>query len=63
MEGKATFTKANGDTFKGSFKNNEFYIGTYTEKKTGSYFKGHFKDGNPDAGNGTWYSKRGKILH
>lgn len=61
MEGdNVTFTYENGDTFQGSFKNNEFLKGRYTIKADGSYFDGTFKNGQPDQG--SWYSKSGTPL-
>lgn len=61
MEGDdVTFTYDNGDTFNGSFKNNQFLKGRYTIKADGSYFDGTFKNGQPDKGQ--WYSKSGTPL-
>ena len=56
----ALFRYPNGDEFRGTFKNNAFYEGTYTIKEDGSYFTGTFKNGQPDKG--TWYDKNGKII-
>ena len=56
----AIFKYPNGDEFRGTFKNNAFYEGTYTIKEDGSYFTGTFKNGQPDKG--TWYDKNGKII-
>lgn len=54
------FTYANGDTFVGSYKDNEPYQGRYTLSEDGSYSEGLFKDIN--AGNTAWYDKNGKKL-
>lgn len=56
----AFFRYENGDTYRGIFKDNLFYRGTYTKKNDGSYFKGFFKDGDPY--NGTWYDKSGRKI-
>lgn len=50
----------NGDVFKGSFKNNYFEEGTYTQAVNGEYFKGIFSNGQPSIG--AWYSKDGKKI-
>lgn len=61
LSGKdAIFRYPNGDEFRGTFKNNAFYEGTYTIAEDGSYFTGTFKNGQPDKG--TWYDKNGKII-
>lgn len=61
MQGKnAIFRMSNGDTFEGEFRENRFYEGRYTVKEDGSYFKGTFKNGQPDQGN--WYDKNGNRL-
>ncbi len=57
MEGPAVYTTSDGDVFKGTFKANEYYVGTYTIKKNGEYFMGTFKDGQPDKGD--WFDKYG----
>jgi hypothetical protein len=54
------FKYANGDIFKGKFRENSFYYGTYTVAEDGSYFAGSYKNGQPDGG--TWYSKDGKVI-
>ena len=54
------FTYANGDTFVGSYKDNEPYQGRYTLSEDGSYSEGLFKD--IYAGNTAWYDKNGKKL-
>lgn len=54
------FKYANGDVFKGKFRDNSFYYGTYTVAEDGSYFSGSYKNGQPDGG--TWYSKDGKVI-
>lgn len=60
MQGQTTYTAENGDTFVGTFKNNEYHQGRYTVKENGEYFEGIFK--NKDPFNGKWYSKDGKRL-
>ncbi|MDE7350549.1 MAG: protein kinase [Muribaculaceae bacterium] len=60
MEGKATYTLANGDLFEGTFKANQFSDGRYTVKETGEYFEGTFKNMEPS--HGAWKDKNGKIL-
>ncbi|MBD5305962.1 MAG: protein kinase [Bacteroides sp.] len=60
MNGEATYTYKNGDTFVGTFRNNQYYKGKYTQKKNGEYFEGTFKNGQPDKG--TWHDKNGKPL-
>lgn len=54
------FKYANGDTFRGKFRNNAFYYGTYTIASDGSYYVGSYKNGQPDGG--TWYNKNGKVI-
>ena len=56
----AFFTYGNGDTFEGSFDNNLFKEGKYTNIKAGEYFVGSFTNGQPDKGK--WYDKNGKEL-
>lgn len=55
MDGKASYTLSNGDTFVGTFKNNKYHEGRYTIKRTGEYFVGTFKNGEPDRGK--WHDK------
>lgn len=55
------FTYDNGDTFEGTFDNNAFKEGKYTNLKEGEYFIGSFTDGAPDKGK--WYDKNGKELN
>lgn len=57
MDGEATYTLSNGDTFEGTFGANEFVEGKYTIKSTGEYFIGTFKNKMP--GQGTWYTADG----
>ena len=56
----AYFKYPNGDIFEGEFRNNSFFWGTYTIAEDQSYFKGSFKNGQPDSGN--WYDKNGKHI-
>ena len=60
FEGETVYTLVNGDTFEGTFVNNEYSTGKYTEKESGGYFIGTFKNGEPDAG--TLYDKDGNII-
>lgn len=60
MNGEATYSYKNGDTFVGSFRNNQYHKGKYTQKSNGEYFEGTFKNGQPDRGR--WYDKYGKPL-
>ena len=60
MNGETTYTLTNGDTFVGTFKNDKYYNGKYTQKSNGEYFEGTFKNGQPDKG--SWYDKNGKKL-
>lgn len=60
MNGETTYTFTNGDTFVGTFKNDKYYKGKYTQKSNGEYFEGIFKNGQPDKG--SWYDKNGKKL-
>ena len=54
------FKYANGDEFRGKFRNNAFHYGTYTIASDGSYYVGSYKNGQPDGG--TWYNKNGKVI-
>jgi serine/threonine protein kinase len=54
------FKYANGDTFRGKFRNNSFYFGRYTIAKDQSYFDGYYSNGQPSSGN--WYDKNGKVI-
>lgn len=60
MEGQTTYTLANGDVFKGTFKDNEYHQGRYTIKSSGEYFEGTFKNSAPDKGH--WYDKNGNKI-
>lgn len=57
MEGETKYTHRSGDTFEGTFKNNQYAKGKYTIKKTGEYFVGTFKNGQPEEGK--WFNKNG----
>lgn len=54
------YTVSNGDTFVGSFRDNEFYEGRYTSKKDGRYFVGSFKGFMPNEGQ--WYDINGEPI-
>ena len=56
----ALFRYPNGDEFRGTFKDNAFYEGTYTIKEDGSFFIGTFKNGQPDKG--SWYDRNGRKI-
>lgn len=60
MEGQATYTLRNGDTFKGTFSSDKYHNGRYISKASGEYFEGTFKNGAPDKG--TWYDRNGNII-
>lgn len=61
LNGSCTIFKYdNGDSFEGTFTNNEFDTGTYTIAKDGSCFVGSFKGGQPEKG--VWYDKNGNII-
>lgn len=60
LEGEATYTLDNGDTFIGTWKDNKYHKGRYTLNEDGSYFEGSFKNGEPD--NGQWYDKNGNNI-
>ena len=61
FEGHATYIYAIGDKFVGIFKNNYFQQGTYT-CGNGNYFRGGFKEGQPDLKSGKWYNALGEEL-
>jgi len=54
---KGFFQFPNGDTYEGTFVDNFFGTGTYTQKENGDYFVGSFKDGNPEKG--SWFNSGG----
>lgn len=60
MEGQTLYTLSNGDTFVGTFQNNEYEHGKYTDKASGEYFEGSFRNKVPYKGN--WCSADGKVL-
>lgn len=60
MEGKTKYVHRSGDTFVGTFENNQYSNGKYTISSTGEYFEGTFKNGQPDKGK--WYNKNGKEI-
>ena len=61
LTGKDCYFKyANGDTFRGKFRNNAFYYGTYTIASDKSYYVGYYKNGQPNGG--TWFDKNGKVI-
>ena len=54
------FRYANGDEFRGMFRNNTFYYGTYKIASDQSYYVGYYDKGQPS--NGIWYDKNGKVI-
>lgn len=60
MEGRASYTQKNGDTFVGKFKANKYDRGRYKIKSSGEYYEGTFRDGQVDKGN--WYDKYGNKM-
>lgn len=54
------FKYANGDTFDGVFRDNSFYVGSYTIAEDGSHFEGSYNNGQPSSGK--WYDKNGNVL-
>ena len=54
------FTYTNGDEFKGKFRNNSFYYGTYKIAKDASFFIGSYENGQPKSG--YWSDKNGKWI-
>lgn len=54
-----TYEFYDGDVFYGTFQNNGFYKGKYTQSD-GTYFVGTFKDNVPDKGQ--WYDKNGNKI-
>ena len=54
------FKYANGDTFRGKFRNNSFYYGRYTLDNDLSYFYGYYSNGQPSSG--TWYDQNDKVI-
>lgn len=61
MEGtNAYFRYPNGDEFEGTFENNSFSYGRYKKASSGNYFKGYFRNGQPD--DGTWYDQYGDFI-
>ena len=61
VDANATLTFKNGDTYKGSFVNDQFGEGVYTIAADKSYFKGTFRNFAPY--DGAWYSKSDKLLY
>lgn len=60
MEGRTLYTRKNGDTFVGRFKDNKYDQGRYKIKATGEYYDGTFRNGETYKGN--WYDKNGNKL-
>jgi len=52
---KVVLTYENGDTFEGTFQDNDLKEGKFTNHQSGYYFKGTFRDGVPDEGK--WFDK------
>ncbi|MDE6548449.1 MAG: protein kinase [Muribaculaceae bacterium] len=60
MQGQSTYTNDNnGDTFVGTFLNNQYHKGRYTIKSSGKYFEGTFKNEQPF--NGYWYNNNSSL--
>lgn len=57
----AVLTYRNGDSYKGSFENDNFKQGRLTLKNDGVYFEGSFKDNQP--WNGKWYFSEDNSLY
>lgn len=55
-----TYQFSDGDKFVGSFQNNGFYKGRYSQGSDGSFFEGTFKDNLPDKGQ--WYDEKGNKI-
>lgn len=60
MDGETTYILRNGDIFEGTFKDDHYDQGKYTEKSSGEYFEGTFKNGQPSKGR--WYDRNGAVL-
>ena len=61
LHGKnAIYRLKNGDTFEGSFENNNYSEGKYTDAQNKEYFQGTFKNGDPN--HGAWYNKDGQKI-
>ncbi len=59
-QGEGTFVTADGsNTFRGTFRNDEYNEGTLTLEEDGSYYIGTFKNGNLN--NGKLYNKDGSF--
>lgn len=56
----AYYRSEDGDTFKGEFRDNEYYRGKYTIAADSSYFDGTYKNGEP--AQGKWYDKHGNEI-
>lgn len=56
----AVLTYRNGDVYRGQFIADHFGTGSYFIKETGEYFRGTFKDDQPN--NGVWYDKDDNVL-
>ncbi len=59
LEGTGIVYTIAGQTFEGSFKNNQFDEGKLTTRD-GQYFKGTFRDKQPY--NGAWYDTNGNVI-
>ena len=57
---EVTYTYACGDVFRGTFKDNTFANGRFTQASDGAYFEGTF-DKNMQS-QGRWYDKNGKEI-
>ena len=55
LEGEGASYTFNGQSFEGSFKDNQYESGTLTFLQDGTFYRGDFKNGMPY--NGTWFTK------
>ena len=60
IQGNGVFDFADGSRFAGEFDNNQFKKGRYTEKSSGKYYVGTFKNMQPDQGD--WFNKDGQPI-
>jgi hypothetical protein len=56
----AKFAWKNGDTYEGSFVDDQFDEGKFISKSNGYYFVGKFNDFQPSKG--VWYDNKGNVI-